>query len=246
MFCRKCGKELRDGENVCPQCGEPVSGASRQIHTHTATYPPAGNNVSTKKVMGTIAIISLLIIAVLGATVFFMNMEHDYRVTLTFKEVAVYSEDGYAITPTVYDAATDTMYYIYTDSDGVTHHTEPLKSLTAHFSTEYNGETRTTHDINLDIIRGITHSDDNYVEYGRSVTFDVTSSGDGMYISIFMLMDDTGDGSTIDIFTEENGNKSVSGVSCYIELTEERDEVILIGDSSFFGAVKISVDVDRF
>lgn len=25
MFCRKCGKQLDDGFNVCPYCGEPVS-----------------------------------------------------------------------------------------------------------------------------------------------------------------------------------------------------------------------------
>lgn len=240
MFCRKCGKKLEDGEVVCSHCGEQRSDIPRPM----PAVNDSSSNVSSKKVIGVIAVATILIVAAIGAVMFFVPFSDDYRVTITFDKVALYSETGSVQTPMIYDAETESFYYYYDDGTGLKKHKDPITSVVSYFSCEYGDNQRTTHDIRLDINKGTEHNDANYVDYGRFVSFDITSSKDVEFITMFMIMEDTGSGSYVDIFTEE-GNTGISGISLGINLNKKSEQIVIMGESELFAVVSLTVTVDK-
>lgn len=46
MFCRKCGMELKEGEPVCPRCGQAAGRNVRKIENQAGGYPGTNREVS--------------------------------------------------------------------------------------------------------------------------------------------------------------------------------------------------------
>ena len=65
-FCRKCGKELRDGDSVCPQCGTPVSGMAPPMPGPAPNYNP----VPPKKTGVSTILVVAVVIGIMAAGIF--------------------------------------------------------------------------------------------------------------------------------------------------------------------------------
>lgn len=84
MFCKKCGKELRDGLQFCPQCGTPVKGHVKDcqnqaeigdIHSHTVSIQSQSNDSEkekTNKGMVIAMIVLAIFIIAIGGVAFWM------------------------------------------------------------------------------------------------------------------------------------------------------------------------------
>ncbi len=64
-FCTKCGQQLEEGVNYCPNCGEPqekTDGNGSANETAKASKPAAGKHVDNDKLMGILAYLSFLVL----------------------------------------------------------------------------------------------------------------------------------------------------------------------------------------
>ena len=89
-FCKHCGKELRDDEPYCPECGMPTGSS----YTPTPTYAPRrnGNRVAIVIVVVIIAL-SILMIALIPMLID-NGPSEKYTVTVTVESVSIDVADG--------------------------------------------------------------------------------------------------------------------------------------------------------
>ena len=89
-FCKHCGKELKDDEPYCPECGMPTGSS----YTPTPTYAPRrnGNRVAIVIVVVIIAL-SILMIALIPMLID-NGPSEKYTVTVTVESVSIDVADG--------------------------------------------------------------------------------------------------------------------------------------------------------
>ena len=94
-FCKHCGKELKDDEPYCPECGMPTESA----FTPQPAYAPkkSGNGAA----IAIIAVIVVLSISMIALIPFFIdNQPSDkYTVTITVESVSINVEDPHYYGP---------------------------------------------------------------------------------------------------------------------------------------------------
>ena len=118
-FCRKCGRQLNEGETVCPQCGTPVDrpgpgyqGPAPGNRPVPPAAPPKKSGVSTLLVV--VGVLGVMVIAML-ALVALVDIpdnepadvpEGGYDVTFSLKDVVITTDDD-----TLLNVMQDGKYY---------------------------------------------------------------------------------------------------------------------------------------
>ena len=103
-FCRRCGRELKEEDEYCPNCGEPVRGAyqPQQPGPAPGPVPQAPGGRQPKKGVPTIAVLAVLV-AVMLVSFFALNSllptpepspspEGGYDSTVSFEDIVIHSD----------------------------------------------------------------------------------------------------------------------------------------------------------
>ncbi|NLL94678.1 MAG: zinc-ribbon domain-containing protein [Thermoplasmatales archaeon] len=231
-FCRKCGKELREGDVYCPDCGTPAGMMAGPAYA------------APRKRGGPLTILLIMAVAFLALTFFLYPTvaPADYEVTITVEEFAVCNTDRTVDNDPADKTAEILFQFKY---DGVTKYVPGGE--TDYFETPVGapgGESWKTG-------AGLTKPP----EGKRSVTYKAYGSG-SIQVSVFMLdYDGTAAGfgnmevyDTIDIFdagVPDVDRPGVSGLFFTVDLVPGKHTEILQGDDLPMGYVKLSVDVKK-
>ena len=90
-FCKHCGKELKDDEPYCPECGMPAESAFIP-----QPYAPKKNNGPV--IVGVIVIVAIVILSIVGIAIVSMLVDtgpsEKYTVTVTVESVSIDVADG--------------------------------------------------------------------------------------------------------------------------------------------------------
>ena len=90
-FCKHCGKELKDDESYCPECGMPAESAFIP-----QPYAPKKNNGPV--IVGVIVIVAIVILSIVGIAIVSMLVDtgpsEKYTVTVTVESVSIDVADG--------------------------------------------------------------------------------------------------------------------------------------------------------
>lgn len=78
MFCKNCGKEIEEGANYCPICGDPLNVDFREHSKNSINYVSQSKKVEPKSQF--VAIVFCLLFGIIGLHDFYLE-QNGYGIT---------------------------------------------------------------------------------------------------------------------------------------------------------------------
>lgn len=227
-FCMRCGRELRDGELYCPDCGTPAGMVPKPVR-------PAS------KRGGFLTILLVLAVAFLTLSFFLYTpfISADYEIRITVEEFAVAHTDQ-TVDNDPMDNDAEIMFQF--EYNGVTKY---IGNPTNHIPAPVGDPDVENWHMKEEWLTKLSK--------GNSVSFNANGSG-SVYISFFMFDYDGKSDSfgteiydTIDVYNAgvNVDRPGVSGIYLSVDLTPGVTVETLIGDDLPMGYVKLSIAVKK-